>query len=319
MISLVQLSYIVAVDNYRHFATAAQNCFVTQPTLSMQIQKLEDELGVLIFDRSKVPVTPTDIGKAVIEQARKILQETSRITDIINIHSKEISGIFRVGVIPTIAPYLLPLFLEPFLEKYPKVELVIDEIQTSQIIEKLRKEEIDLGLMATPLYQNDLIEKPLYYEPFVAYISQEHRLSKKKKLTTSDLSVNDLLLLKEGHCFREHALQLCKDHAQHKHQHNLKFEGGNLETLKRLVEKDFGMTLLPYLAAFDMESADVKKPGSLKEFDEPVPKREISLVYLRAYLKKHIISAFEGEILKAIADHQINQKLMGKDNSLIVE
>ncbi|MGE5499416.1 MAG: LysR family transcriptional regulator, partial [Syntrophothermus sp.] len=202
MISIVQLSYIVAVDNYRHFATAAQSCYVTQPTLSMQIQKLEDELGILIFDRSKVPVTPTDIGKAVIEQARKILQETSRIQDIINIHSKEISGIFRVGVIPSVAPYLLPKFLESFLKKYPAVQLVIDEIQTHQILEKLRKEEIDLGLMATPLYQTDLIEKPLFYEPFVAYVGNGHRLFNKKKIKVDDLSSSDLLLLKEGHCFR---------------------------------------------------------------------------------------------------------------------
>ncbi|MGE5412017.1 MAG: LysR substrate-binding domain-containing protein [Clostridiales bacterium] len=317
MVSLVQLSYIIAVDNYRHFATAAQKCFVTQPTLSMQVQKLEDELGILIFDRSKFPVTPTDIGKAVIEQARKVLQETARISDIISIHSKEISGVFRVGVIPTIAPYLLPLFLESFLENYPKVDLVIDEIQTHQILEKLRKEEIDVGLMATPLYQNDLTENPLYYEPFVAYVPPGHRLYKKKKIAAGELSVNDILLLKEGHCFREHALQLCKDHASHKHQFNLRFEGGNLETLKKLVEKNFGMTLLPYLATKDIENKEQMK--YLREFEAPVPKREISLVYLRAYLKKHIINAFETEILKAVADSPIAQTIMSKENSFIVE
>lgn len=317
MISLVQLSYIIAVDNYRHFATAAQNCFVTQPTLSMQIQKLEDELEVLIFDRSKVPVTPTDIGKTIIAQARIIMQETARINDIINIHSKEISGTFRVGVIPTIAPYLLPMFLANFLACYPKVDLVIDEIQTYQILDKLRKEEIDVGLMATPLYQNDLIEKPLFYEPFVAYISPRHRLSKKEKITTADLSTDDLLLLKEGHCFREHALQLCKDHSLRKNKLNLKFEGGNLETLKKLVEKDFGMTLLPYLATRDIKGS--KQLEFIREFKAPVPKREISLVYLRAHLKRHIISAFETEILQAVTESIVSESLVSKENSIIVE
>jgi len=315
MVSLIQLSYIVAVDNYRHFATAAKHCFVTQPTLSMQIQKLEEDLGILIFDRSKQPVAPTDIGRPVIEQARRTLQEAARIQDIIDLQSNEIAGTLRLGVIPTVAPYLLPLFLDTFLKNYPKVDMIIDEIQTDQILEKLRKEEIDLGLMATPLYQTDLIEKPLFYEPFVGYVSKDHRLFHKKKITPSDLSAQDMLLLKEGHCFRGHALQLCKEELSRNHKeispNLLRFEGGNLDTLKKLVEKNFGMTLLPFLAARDIDRA--KRQLHVREFNSPIPKREISLVYLRAYLKKHIITALEEEILKCIP-----QELLTKEKSLIV-
>jgi LysR family hydrogen peroxide-inducible transcriptional activator len=282
----------------------------------MQIQKLEDELGILIFDRSKQPVAPTDIGRSVIEQARKILQEAARIQDIIEFESSEVSGTLRLGVIPTVAPYLLPLFLDSFLKSYPKVDMIIDEIQTDQILEKLRKEEIDLGLMATPLHQNDLIEKPLFYEPFVAYVSRDHRLFSKKKITPQDLSAHDMLLLKEGHCFRGHALQLCKDEKSRDHKaavsaNLLRFEGGNLDTLKKLVEKNFGMTLLPYLAARDIDK--VKKKMYMREFSSPVPKREISLVYLRAYLKRPIINALEEEILKCLPE-----ELLTREKSLIV-
>lgn len=311
MVSLIQLTYIVAVDNYRHFATAAEKCFVTQPTLSMQIQKLEDELGVLIFDRSKQPVIPTDIGKDIIDQARIVLQEASRIEDLIKIKKNEISGDFRVGIIPTIAPYLLPLFIESFLLKYPKVNLIIDEIQTPVILDKLHKEQIDVGIMATPLYQKDLIEKPLYYEPFIAYVPGEHRLFDKDKITPEDLNINDMLLLQEGHCFRGHALQLCKENADPMTSRNIKFEGGNLETLKKLVEKNLGMTLLPYLAVREMEGTP--QYDYLREFYPPVPKREISLVYLRAYLKKNLIKVLEKEILNSVS---VN--LLSKKDSLIV-
>lgn len=311
MVSLIQLTYIVAVDNYRHFATAAEKCFVTQPTLSMQIQKLEDELGVLIFDRSKQPVIPTEIGKDIIEQARKVLQEAARIEDIIKIKKNDISGDFRIGIIPTIAPYLLPLFIDSFITKYPNVNLIIDEIQTPVIIDKLRKEDIDVGIMATPLYQKDLLEKPLYYEPFVAYVSNEHRLFEKEKITPEDLSINDMLLLQEGHCFRGHALQLCKETPDASNNRHIKFEGGNLETLKRLVEKNLGMTLLPYLAARQIEGTPQHE--YIREFYPPVPKREISLVYLRAYLKKNLIKVLEQEIFDSISGN-----LLSKTDSLIV-
>lgn len=312
MVTLLQLTYIVAVDNYRHFATAAANCYVTQPTLSTSIQKMEEELGVLIFDRTQQPVVPTEIGKSVIAQARKILAETSRINDIVSMHKNDVSGEFRVGVIPTVAPYLLPLFLESFISRYPRLDLVIDEIQTHQIIDKLRKDEIDVGIMATPLFKEDLIEKPLYYEPFVAYISPDHPLYFKEKLAPGDISAGEVLLLQEGHCFRGHALQLCRDSkANQDAPRHLRFEGGNFDTLKKLVEKNLGITLLPYLSAREMEGTE--KHLMVREFENPVPKREISLVYMRAYLKKHIIDALGQEILSSIS-----VSLRSSEDSLIV-
>lgn len=314
MVTLTQLSYIIAVDNYRNFAQAARHCFVTQPTLSMQIQKMEEELGVLIFDRSRQPVTPTALGEKIIEQARRTVHEAMRIEDIIELQKNEVAGSFRIGVIPTVAPYLLPMFIEKFIKHYPRLNLVIDEIQTSQIIEKLRKEEIDVGIMATPLYQDDLHEKPLFYEPFIAYVSKGHRLYKKKKVTPKDLSVNDMLLLNEGHCFRGHSVQLCREgggKAMEVDENSLRFEGGNIDTLKKLVEKNFGMTLLPYLALQDLEGTE--KMHFVRKFESPVPKREISLVYLRAHLKIHVLNALEQEILDAIPE-----KMKSRENSIVV-
>lgn len=312
MVSITQLSYIVAVDNFRNFAAAAKHCFVTQPTLSMQIKKLEEELGVLIFDRSCQPVIPTDIGERIIEQARNVIHEAMKIEDIIDTGRNEIAGDFRIGVIPTVAPYLLPLFIEKLMKHYPRLHLVIDEIQTHQIISKLRSEEIDAGILATPLYQSDLHERPLYYEPFIGYVSRKHRLFNKKKLRPEDLSVSDLLLLNEGHCFRGHSVQLCRDAENNSGDiPHLRFEGGNIDTLKKLVENNFGMTLLPYLALADLEGTE--KMEFVRKFGSPVPKREISLVYLRAHLKIHILNILEKEIIESIPE-----KLTRKENSLIV-
>ena len=313
--TLTQLSYIVAVDNFRSFAAAAKQCFVTQPTLSMQIQKLENELGILIFDRSKQPVSVTEIGSKVINQARIILQESARIKDIISIESKEITGSFKLGIIPTIAPYLLPMFIEEFVTKYPRLKLIIDEIQTHQIIEKLKKDELDAGILATPLNDTDINEMPLYYEPFAAYVSSGHRLYDNEKIKMSDLSIEDLFLLKEGHCFRDHTIQICKDYGENRNDmtvsRQFNFEGGTLDTLMRLVENNFGMTLIPYLAINEFVLNN--RLNYIRYFEDPVPKREISIVFHRAHLKKHIIELLAGEI-KAV----ISEELLSKESSYIV-
>ncbi|MEJ2105202.1 MAG: LysR substrate-binding domain-containing protein, partial [Ignavibacteriaceae bacterium] len=207
--TLVQLYYIVAVDNFRHFAKAAEYCFVTQPTLSMQIHKLEEELGVLIFDRSKQPIIPTDIGSKIIRQARVILQESERLQGIIDDETGAFTGTLKIGIIPTVAPYLLPLFLKSFVQKYPKIELVIDEITTDEIVNGIHKDLVDVGILALPINQADIIERSLYFEPFVAYVSKTNSLYLKDKISIDDLSRDDLLLLKEGHCLREQTLKIC--------------------------------------------------------------------------------------------------------------
>lgn len=299
--TLTQLSYIVAVDRYRHFATAADEVYVTQPTLSMQIHKLEDELGVTLFDRSKSPVVPTEAGKKIIAEAREMLKQSKHIEDIASFSSDELQGTFRVGIIPTVAPYLLPLFLRLFTEKYPKVKLIFEETVTNDLLSLLDNDLIDIAIIATPTEQGYIFENELYDEPFVGYISENHELASKDKLTVDDLDVDDLWLLDEGHCFRDQTIQLCKKrHKSRGENKNIEFSGGNLETLKQLVEENFGMTLLPYLAIKQINEQCIK--AHVRYFEEPTPRRKVRLVYGRKYLKQYIIKAFTETINKAVPD-----------------
>lgn len=282
--TLTQLKYIVAVDNHRHFATAADKCYVTQPTLSMQIHKLEEELGIQIFDRSKQPVVPTREGVRIIDQARSVLQEANRIHEIAADNTEELSGVYRIGVIPTIAPYLLPMFLQAFSEAYPSVELIFEELLTQEILNRLHHDQIDVGIIATPVKQASIHELDLYYEPFVGYISADHELVNKEEITIDDLDVNDLWLLNEGHCWRDQMIQLCKKNQQRQALSPIQFESGNLETLRKLVEQNYGMTLLPYLAVKDLPESVSKR--HVRPFIQPIPKRKVRLAYGRVHLQK---------------------------------
>lgn len=208
--TLTQLNYILAVDRCRNFAQAAKECFVTQPTLSMQVQKLEDHLQIIIFDRSKSPVEPTPMGKKVLEYARKVMQGANALEELSKSLRGEVSGEYILGVIPTLAPYVLPLFLKEFVEKYPRVELKVYEYQTDEIIRLLKDGKIDGSILATPLEVKELKEEHLFYEPFKVFLSPEHMLLKKKTLEEKDLNLSEAWLLKEGHCMRAQALQLCQ-------------------------------------------------------------------------------------------------------------
>lgn len=310
--TLTQLSYIVAVDRYRHFATAAEKSYVTQPTLSMQIHKLEDELGITIFDRSKSPVVPTEIGKKIIKEAKEVLKQSRHIEDIASISEDGLRGTFRVGIIPTIAPNLLPLFLRSFTEKYADVKLIIEEVVTDKLLELLDEDLLDVGIIATPADQGNIFEEDLYYEPFIGYISQTHPLAKKEKISVNDLDITNLWLLNEGHCFRDQTVKLCKKQRRETLDHSqIEFESGNLETLKQLVEQNFGMTLLPYLAKNQLPQRCIK--AHLRYFEDPIPRRKVRIVYGREYLKKNIISAFKEEILQAIPSE------LKSDDGLLVE
>lgn len=308
--TLTQLSYIVAVDKYRHFATAAQNIYITQPTLSMQIQKLEDELGVLIFDRSKTPVVPTAVGEQIIEQAKAILSGAKHIEDMVAVQDGKLKGSFRVGIIPTIAPYLVPLFLKKFIETYPDVKLVFEEALTGEVIQGLNEDHFDVGIIATPA--SSLFEEFLFLEPFLGYVNNQHKLAKKDNISLDDLYEEDLWLLNEGHCFRDQAMRLCKKDNEQRNKAPITFESGNLETLKRLVEQDFGTTLMPYLAMqeFDKRCAT----ATVKEFEEPVPSRKIRLVYSREFLKQNLIQAF-ADIIRS----SIPEALQKQEEKLVVE
>ncbi|UYQ93963.1 LysR substrate-binding domain-containing protein [Chitinophaga horti] len=295
----VQLEYIVAVDTYRSFVTAAEKCFVTQPTLSMQIQKLEDELGIKLFDRSKLPVVPTEIGTAVITQARTIIKENARIREIISDQKKEIQGILKVGIIPTLAPYLLPRVLTAFMKKYPKVKLEIWEYPTEQIIQLLRQEQLDCGLLATPLHNQHLEEHPLFYENFVVFTAKNNKLSEKKVVSAEELDIREVWLLNEGHCMRNQVLNICRDKFTMGEFRNLEYNTGSVETLKKMVELNEGYTILPELSLQELSS---RQMNMVRFFKAPEPVREISLVTHRYFIKQAVIEAFKKEILDSVPD-----------------
>lgn len=309
--TLTQLSYIVAVDKYRHFATAAQKIYITQPTLSMQIHKLEDELGVLIFDRSKTPVIPTAMGEKIVAQAKVILSGSKHIEDIVSVTEEGLKGEFKIGIIPTVAPYLVPLFLKRFTEKHPDVELVFEETLTANVLDALQDDRLDVGIIATSTEQH-LFQEDLFLEPFVGYVSTMHPLASQPKIELADLYEENLWLLNEGHCFRDQAIKLCKKTNQSLKKGSISFESGNLETLKRLVEQDFGVTLMPFLS---MEDHDTRcANGIIKEFNEPIPTRKIRLVYSREFLKQNLIAAL-GEVIK----ESIPDSLKEQKEELVVE
>lgn len=307
--TITQLEYIIAVNNYKSFSIAANHCFVTQPTLSMQIQKLEEELGVAIFDRSKNPISVTDIGEQLIKQAKVILEERDRFQNLIENSKGEFSGTLRVGIIPTISPFLLPMFLQSFIDNYPKVELIFDELTTNEIISELNKSAIDIGILALPINNSGIIEESIYFEPFVGFVPETHKLFGKQKLNPDDILSDDLLLLKEGHCLREQTLKICKSSEKEwRDDHNkILFEFGSLDTLVNLVQKNFGMTLLPYLAIRYMDDNQKKL---IREFIDPVPQREIGIVYSKTFAKKHLVNALKSEIL-AFIPKELKEKKEG--------
>lgn len=308
--TLTQLEYVIAVNTFGSFSIAAEKCLVTQPTLSMQIQKLESELDVVIFRRDKYPIVPTEIGLKVIEQAKEILKEKEKLGVLVQVEKGEFVGVLKLAIIPTISSYLLPMFLGSFIKKYPNIELVIDEVTTSEVISGLEKGLFDLGLIAIRSFNENLISETLYYEPFLAFMPEDHKLLSKSKIKQEDLNVSDFLLLKEGHCLRDQTLAICKNaDSDWIEKHNkVIFESGNLETLIKLVEQKFGMTLLPYLATKYIK--DKKKLNQLKEFADPVPKREVGFVYTKSFVKKHFLSALKEEILKVIPE-EIRQNKKG--------
>ena len=298
--NLSQLEYIIAVDKHRHFAKAAQACFVTQPTLSMMIQKLEDELTTKIFDRSKKPVVPTEAGVKIIEQARKTLIESRKIEEVVASYKNIIEGKLSIGIIPTLAPYLLPLFIKSFLKNYPLIRLKIAEYTTENIIDKLEKGEIDVGILVTPLNHKQMEETPLFYETFMIYSSHEYD---KKYLLPEDLNLNELWLLEEGHCFRSQILNLCE--LRKKDELQLEYAAGSIETLRRLVENQEGVTILPELSTRDLSDENRKK---LMPFQPPAPAREVSLVSHRDFVKKRFVEALEKEILEVLPKEILERK-----------
>lgn len=294
MASISQLEYAIAVDTHRHFARAAKACHVTQPTLSAQLAKFEDEIGVILFDRSAQPIVPTAEGSAVITQARVVVAEFRKIKAIASGASQEVAGDFTIGVIPTVAPYLVPLFLEGFSIAHPRLKIEVREMTTAQITECLSRESIDVGILAVPVEGVNFSTKFLYREPFYLYVNKTHHLSKLKKVTSSDIDGKDLWLLEEGHCLRGQVLQACQIKGRKPALSNVRFESGSVETLKQLVRQGVGYTLIPHLAIGDEEDVTVIS------FEEPMPARDIGLMFRREQLKKPATEALEKSIQKML-------------------
>ncbi len=299
--TISQLEYIIALDTHRHFGKAADHCFITQPTLSMQINKLEDNLGVKIFDRSRQPVIPTELGKTILLQARSVVNEVKKMEELIDDQKDLLSGALRIGIIPTVAPYLIPLFASNFLKNYPEVQLSVEELLTSDTLDKLKTEEIDVGIVVGPVDDPAIREIPLYYEKFLAY-AQDLGFSKNALLSDKDLQIDRLWLLNEGHCFRAQVLNIC----QNRNLENiLNYQSGSLEALKRMVDKQGGATLLPELATTDLNETDKDK---LYSFVKPTPFREVTIVLRRDYLKKRLVEALQQEIVASLPEFMQNRE-----------
>ena len=303
--TIVQLEYIVAVDTYRSFVVAAEKCFVTQPTLSMQVQKLEDTLGVKLFDRSKQPVTPTEIGVDIIQQARILLGESEKIKEIISDRQRDLSGELKVGIIPTISPYILPKVIKGFIERYPQVKLVVWEQTTEQIINQLKLGTLDCGILSTPLRESALKEIPVFYENFVAYASKNSKLSKKKNIMPDDIDMEEIWVLNEGHCMREQVLNICQRRKSTQGFQHFEYNTGSVETLKRMVEQNNGATILPELALADMSEKQMEK---VRYFKSPEPAREVSIVIQKNFLKRRMIEALKNEILELVPKRMRTKK-----------
>lgn len=293
-VTLTQLGYIVAVAQHRHFGAAAESCFVTQPTLSMQIQKLEEELGIEIFDRRHQPVRTTLLGLKLIEQAKIVLAESLKLLSLSADETDQIASAINVGIIPTLSPSLAPKLVSSFQKKYPATEISLEEVQTKDLMARIKEGSLDIGLLVTPLDDPHIIERPLFYEPFNLYVSPDHPLAKKKTITSDDLNISELWLLSEGHCFRDQALTVCGDRRKRKTTGRAFFESGSLETLRKMVDQGGGYTLLPALAAGDVENA--RRLSQLREFSAPVPTREVSLIYSRVYKRKATLDAVAGAL-----------------------
>ncbi|MDW3211272.1 MAG: LysR substrate-binding domain-containing protein [Reichenbachiella sp.] len=306
--TLQQFEYIVALDEYRHYVSAAEHCYVSQPNLTMQVKKLEEEIGVRIFDRDKKPLQPTKIGKEIILRARQILRETKQLKEFVTHEKESLEGEFTVGIIPTLAPYLLPQFLPSFIEENPKVHLKIRELQTSQIISQLENGIIDIGILVTPLDESSIREIPVFYEPFLLYLPEKHRFLEEKLMLADDLDPSEVLVLDEGHCFREQALSICRD-AKHGSSIGFEYQSGSIEALKSLVQKGVGYTLVPELSV-----SEGKDGLHVRRFTAPEPVREVSIVVHNSYIKDSVINRLKSSIQQSVPKQLLKkQSIVGFD------
>lgn len=307
--TLTQLSYVVAVDVYRHFGQAAAHCFVTQPTLSMQIQKLEEELGVKIFDRSKQPVVLTEVGGLIAQQSRNILREANALKQLVDDEQDNLAVDVRLGIIPTLAPYVMPKLFQQIKQHYPDMHLTVRELITDDIVTELKNNELDCGIVVSPLQDAAIKELPLFYEELFVYVSANNALAQKQYVLPNEIDPDQLWLLEEGHCFRSQVLNLCE--LRKKSDHHFRYATGNLEVLKRMVDSSDGITILPELAMLEIPE---QQRRLVKQMQQPVPAREVSLVTHRHYMKKKLLKALKDQIQQLVPP-----TMLVPDNKRVVE
>lgn len=323
MVTLQQLRYLIALDDCRHFGRAAEQCFVAQPTLTTQIKKLESSLNVQLLDRSKNPIKPTIVGQKVIAHARIVLDDVKALHAAIYEETAALKGRYVLGIIPTLAPYLLPLFIQDFSLQFPEIELVIQELQSEQIIEGLQRNQIDIGLLVTPLEERQLREIALFYEPLLVYAAPSEAILKQSPLLPADLDHRDLWLLQQGHCFRNQVLNLCQGRGErditpstnygtatslvkNEHTRSFTFQAGSIETLKNMVKNNLGYTIVP-----EMSIDDKLDKLHLKRFADPQPAREVSLVVNKTFAREKLLVELRKAILKVVpSNFKKNERFM---------
>ena len=296
--NIQQHEYIVALDDHRHFVDAAESCHITQPTLTMQIKKLEEEIGVQIFNRGKKPIEPTPAGEEVIIRARQILREIHELHNFVSNEKKSIEGEFRLGIIPTLAPYLIPRFLPQFVQENPKTHLHIEELESEQLLKALHNDRIDIGLMVTPADERQIKEIPLFYEPFLFYAPYDHPFMHNELIENKLLDPAKVLILTEGHCFRNQTLDICGKENKANNAFGFFYESGSIEALKSMVRKGIGYTLVPELSVDSMSDRPF-----VRRFAEPEPVREVSIVVHQNFSRQLLIEQLKNAILNNIPDN----------------
>lgn len=291
--TLTELKYIVAVARERHFGRAAEACFVSQPTLSVAIRKLEDELGVTIFERGGSEISVTPIGERLVAQAHKVLQESSAIKEIARLGHDPLAGPLRVGVIYTIGPYLLPRLIPVQIARTPQMPLILQENFTARLIELLRQGEIDCAIMALPLPDAGLVTLPLYDEPFMVVMPASHDWTGRLEIDAEDLKQENMLLLGSGHCFRDQVLGVCPELSRYSDTSEgiqRTFEGSSLETIRHMVAAGIGVTVMPVTSLTTNEGAET---ALLKyvPFKNPVPDRRVVMVWRKSFPRLAAIEA----------------------------
>ncbi len=304
-ISLIQIQYLIALDEHRNFIKAAEACFVTQPTLSMQMKKLEDELGVLIFDRSKQPIVTTSIGSKIIHQARTIYRETGQIENILRDFIGDVSGSLKIGILPTIANALIPKLIREVSENHPDLKLTIKEGLTNEIIEDLEHDRLDVGIVSTPVKQSGLVERNLYIEKFRIYAHPKHPSFSKKAWVATDLLEDKLWLLSEGNCFRVQTINLCSLPDEKLNHLALSYESGSLQTLKKIVDFEGGATIIPEWEASELDDSSL---DNLRAFRTDDAGRAVGLIYTKFYAKDKVINRLEEMIMNCLPRYVAENK-----------